>query len=158
MIEEEYKNQNYKVARACYKKLMFLLLKSEENYFDYEDIVGKLRFENFLSEYFMCLIKTCSIKELFEEYIEYLRVKEEYYFESVHKTIFSNLLEDRLKVFKNLVEKEAEGIKEEEYWMYDLIGFLLDLARFRKDRAEFDRLCDKYNGFVDEDEPFNEDD
>ena len=45
-------------------------------------------------------------------------------------------------------EKTAENIKEKDYGMYDLIYFLLDLAKFRKDKAEFDGLCKKYKGFV----------
>jgi hypothetical protein len=158
MIEEEFKKQNYQIARVCYKKLMFLLLQSEHNYFNYEDIVGKLNFDKFLTNYFICLIKQCNIEELFKEYLEYLKTKEGYYFEPVHKTIFTNLSEENLKGFVGLVEKTAENIKEKDYGMYDLIYFLLDLVKFRKDVAEFDRLCQKYKGFVDEDEPFDEKD
>ncbi len=55
MIEDEFKKQNYVVARVCYKKLMFLLLQTDYNYFDYEDIVGKLNFEKFISNCFTCL-------------------------------------------------------------------------------------------------------
>src|SRR3989344_925490 len=126
MIEEEFKKQNYQIARACYKKLMFLLLQSEYNYFNYEDIVGKLNFDKFLANYFVCLIKHGNIEELFTEYLEYLKIKEDYYFEPVHKTILTNLSEENLKIFVDIVEKEAESIKEEDYAMYDLIYFLLD--------------------------------
>ena len=156
MFEDEFKKQSYQTARACYKKLMFLLLQSEYNYLDYEDIVGKLNFEKFLENYFICLIKSCSVEELFHEFIEYLKVKEDYYFESVNKIIFTNLLEENLKDFLSLVEKEAENIKEKDYTMYDLIYFLLDYARIRKNKEEFDRLCVKYKDFVEKHEPFDE--
>ena len=135
---------------------MFLLLQSECNYFNYEDIVSKLNFEKFLANYFVCLIKPGNVEELFAEYLKYLKVKEDYYFESVHKTIFENMSESSLKIFINLVEKEAESIKEEDYARYDLIYFLLDYSKLRKNRDEFDKICKKYRGFVDEDEPFEE--
>ncbi|MBI5073180.1 hypothetical protein HZA99_05145 [Candidatus Woesearchaeota archaeon] len=154
MIEEEYKKQNYQIARACYKKMMFLLLQSEYNYFNYEDIVGKLNFEKFLANYFICLIKQCNVEELFMEYLEYLKIKEDYYFESVHETIFANLGGESLAFFVNLVEKKAETIKEEDYAMHDLIYFLIDLAKSKKDKAGIDQLCSKYPQIVDEDEPF----
>ena len=135
---------------------MFLLLQSEYNYFNYEDIVGKLSFEKFLAHYFVCLIKQNTVEELFTEYLEYLTAKEDYYIESVHRTIFENMPESSLKTFINLVEKEAGGIKEKDYAKYDLIYFLLDYSKLRKNRDEFDRICKKYRGFVDEDEPFEE--
>ena len=155
MIEEEFKKKNYQTARVCYKKLMFLLLQSEYNYFDYEDIVGKLNFEKFLANYIICLIKQCTVEELFTEYLEYLKIKEDYYFESVHKTIITSLSEDSLQIFLNIVGKEAENIKEKDYAMYDLIYYMLDFTKFIKNREEFDRLCKKYKGFVDEDETFD---
>lgn len=158
MIEEEFKNQNYAVSRACYKKLMFLLLQSEYNYLGYEDIVGKMNFNKFLANYFICVIKLGSTIDLLNGYIEYLNVKKDYYFEFVHKTIFTNLSEDNLKIFVNLVENKAKNLKKDDYELYDLIYFLLDLARFRKNKEEFNKLCERYKGFVDKDELFNEDD
>ena len=152
MVEDEFKKENYDVARICYKKLMFLLLQSEYNYFDYEDIVGKLNFEKFLANYFICLIKLCSAEELFKEYLDYLKIKEEYGFESVHRALFEHLLENNLNGFTRLVEKEAETVKEKDYAFYDLIYFLLDLAKFRKDRNTYNQLCEKYKRLVGEEQ------
>jgi len=156
MIEEEFKKQNYRTARVCYKKLMFLLLQSKYNYFDYEDIIGKLNFEKFLAHYFLCLIKQCNIKEIFKEYLEYLKIKEDYYFASVHRAIFTGLEGKNLTFFVNLAEKEAKNIKEKDYAMHDVIYFLIDLAKLKKDKAGFNQLCAKYQGIVDEDEPFED--
>ena len=158
MIEEEFNKQNYQIARVCYKKLMFLLLQSEYNYFNYEDIVGKLNFDKFLANYFVCLIKHGNIEELFTEYLEYLKINEDYDFESVHKTIIGSMPENTLKIFISLVEKEAECIKEKDYAMYDLIYFLLDYSKLRKNKDEFDRICKKYSGFIDDDIQYADDD
>lgn len=110
--------------------MLFLLLQIEYNYFDYEGIVGKLNFEKLLANYFICLIKLCPIEELFREYIDYLKIKEEYDFESVHRTLFTDLSEGNLKNFTTVVEREAENVKEKDYGLYDLIYCLLDLAEF----------------------------
>lgn len=148
MVEDEFKKQNYAVARACYKKLMFFLLQTEYNYFNYEDIVGKLNFEKFIANYFTCLIKTCAVDELFKEYLEYLRVTEDYYFESADKTILTGLLEEEKERFVSLIEKESETIKEDDYAMHNLIYFQLDLAMAKKDKNKYDAICEKYEKIV----------
>jgi len=151
MIEDEFKKQNYLAARACYKKLMFLLLQSEHNYFNYEDIVGKLNFEKFIADYFTCLIKLCSVEELFKEYIDYLKVKEGYGFES-DKTIIEGLSDSDRERFISMVEKEAENVKEGDYGLYDLMYFLLELTKKRKDRAKYYSLCEKYKKLLGEED------
>ncbi|HII14988.1 MAG TPA: hypothetical protein HA362_01635 [Nanoarchaeota archaeon] len=150
MIEDEFKKQNYLIARICYKKLMFLLLQNDYNYFDYEDIVGKLNFEKFIANYFTCILNLCSVEELFKEYIEYLKAKPEYDFESANKTILAGLSDNDRERFISMVEKEAENVKDGDYGLYSLIYFLLELARERKDRARYYALCDKYEKLLDE--------
>lgn len=134
MIEEEFKKQNYSLAAACYKKLMFLLLQNEHNYFNYEDIVGKLSFNKFIANYFTCLIKLCSVEELFKEYIEYLKAKPEYDFES-DKTIIDGLSDSDRERFISMVGEEAKNVKEGDYGLYSLIYFLLELAKKRQGRV-----------------------
>ena len=150
MIKDEFKKQNYTECQACYKKILFFLLQTEENYFDYEDIVGKLKFEEYVANYFTCMIKIFSVEELFREYMEFLKAKEDYDFVSLHKTILLNLPEEKLAEFKILAEKEAENIKEKDYAFYDVVYFLLDLAKLKKDRNQYDMLCDKYAHIVDD--------
>ena len=131
---------------------MFLLLQCDYNYFDYEDIVGKLNFEKFITNYFFCLIRLCSVEELFLEYTQYLNVKKEYDFEPAHETLISLLPKDELFKFKRLVESEAEKVKEKDYALYDLIYFLLDLAKYNKDRNQYYDICIKYKSLVGEEQ------
>jgi len=145
MIEDEFKKQSYQTARACYKKLMFLLLQSEYNYFDYEDIVGKLNFEKFLENYFICIIKSCSVEELFHEFIEYLKVKEDYYFPEAEKTILECLTTEQFAQFRILLEQKAKEIKHDDYAMQDILTFLLDIARKKEHNEEkFKELSMKF--------------
>lgn len=144
MIKEEFKNGNFDVSRECYKKLMFLLLQTEYNYFDYEDIVGRLNFEKFIANYFICLTKLCTTKELFNEYLDYLRVKEDYYFEQAEDTIINNLDNEQFAKFKKLLELEAENVKEKEYWKMDILTFLLEIAKRNRNKEEYDVLAQKF--------------
>src|SRR3989339_1690037 len=93
MLEAEFKQNNFTVARNCYKKLLSFLLQKEYEYFNYEDIMSKFNSEKIIGSYFTCLIKTCSVGELFQEYLEYLKIKEDYYFESADTVLLNELSE-----------------------------------------------------------------
>jgi hypothetical protein len=151
LIDDEFKNQNFQTARACYEKLLFLLLQSDDNYFDYEDIMSKFNSEKIVGNYFKCLIKICSVNELFVEFIEYLKIKEDYYFESAEKNILSELSPENRERFMRLVEKESEKVKENDYELHDLIFFQLYYAKQKKDRKRYFQLCEKYIKIVGED-------
>lgn len=153
MIGDEFKKQNYIIARSCYKKLIFLLIQTEHDYFNYEDMVGKLsNFEKHLGNYFACLVKTCSTEELFQEYYMYCKINEVYDFLSAHQTIITLLPEDKLNTFATLVSKATENVKEEEYGPYTLIYFLLDLAKHRNNKEEYAAICKRYENIVGDDQ------
>ena len=157
MLETEFKQNNFAVARICYKKLLSFLLQKEYEYFNYEDIMSKFNSDKMVGIYFTCLIKTCSVEELFKEYLEYLKIKEDYYFESADKALFNELSKNDLDKFNLLVKEQAEKVKEKDYEMYDLIYFLLDLAKSNKNKEEYYQLCEKYEKIVGEEqkEEFN---
>jgi len=145
MIKEEFKKGNYNIARICYKKLTSLLLQSEENYFDYEDIVGRLNFKEYIANYFTCLVKLCTIEELFNEYLEYLIVKEDYYFEEAERTIVEGLNDEQFAQFKSLLEQKAGEIKHDNYAMHDILNFLMDIAKKKEHNEEkFRELAMKF--------------
>lgn len=144
MIEEEFKKQNYAVCRICYKKLLFFILQRDYDYFNYEDIMSKFNSEKIVGNYFTCLTKTCFGEELFKEYLGYLEVKEDYYFESAEQIILTQLAKKDRNKFIEMVTKEAETVTEKDYAKHDLIYFILNLAKSRKDKAAYYRLCDKY--------------
>jgi hypothetical protein len=148
MLEEGFKKQNFQAARTCYKKLLFFLLQRDYDYFNYEDIMSKFNSEKIVGFYFTCLVKTCNINELFNEYIEYLRIKEDYYFESAEKIMLDELSPENKLKFTELVHKKSEKVKEKDYAMHDLIYFQLDLAKEEKDMKKYNKLCEKYMKIV----------
>lgn len=152
MIQEEFDKQNYAVCRVCYKKFIIFLLQRDYDYFNYEDIMSKFNAEKIIGNYFTCLIKLCLVDELFKEYIEYLKMKEDYYFESSDKAILTQLSEKDLNKFIGLVESYAEKVKEKDYVLHDLVCFLLDLAKSRKDKTTYYTLCENYEKIVGEEQ------
>lgn len=135
MIEDEFKKQNFNIAKNCYQKLMFPLLGEEGYGYFNMDIVGALNFEKFIGNYFICLIKLHTTEELFNEYIEYLKAKEDYYFETAETTIMEELSEEELAKFKKLLFLKVDTIKEDDYAMHDVLTFLLDITK-KKERDE----------------------
>jgi len=151
MIEEEFKKQNYQVARECYKKLLLFLLQRDYDYFNYEDIMSKFNAEKIVGNYFTCLIRLCTVQQLYTEFLEYLKVKEDYFFETVENTIL-NLPDDKLNTFLSLVRKDAEKVTESDYALHDLIYFLLAYAKRAKNKKEYFALCERYAQIIGEEQ------
>lgn len=147
IIQDEFDKGNFSLCKACYMKLLYLLFEEgyKNSYFGYEDIVGRsnLDFEKIIRQYFICLIKLHSVDDLFHEFIEYLKKKQDYYFEAAEKTIVNELSEKDFAKFKELLLLEAETIGKEEYERHDVLTFLLDLAK-KKDEKEFLELVEKF--------------
>ena len=151
MIEDEFKKQNYQTAKECYKKLLFFLLQRDYDYFNYEDIMSKFNAEKIVGNYFVCLIKLCKVRELYAEFLEYLKVKEDYFFESAEKAIL-DLPEADLNAFLSLAKNYAEKVAEKDYPLHDLVYFLLAYAKKKKYKKEYTALCEKYAGIVGEEQ------
>ena len=154
MIQEEFDKQNYAVCRVCYKKLLFMLIQRNYNYFDYEDIIGrsKLDFEKIVTNYFACIIKLGSVEEVFNEYVEYLKVKGEPDYDYADQAIIKLLSDSDLAEFAGMVEKGAVGVKEKDYAFHDFIYFLLALAKHKKDKNAYYRLCERFGKIVGEEQ------
>ena len=150
-IQKEFDQENYALARTVYKKLIFMLCDTSKfDYFNYTDIIdiGRLNFEKITGNYFTCLIKLCTVKELFEEYCEYVKAKEEYYFEAADKTIVDQLDKKSFRTFERMVYKKAKTLTKKDYYEMDLIYFLLYLARRGKDREKWNELCDEFGDCI----------
>ena len=150
MIEEEFKKENFEISAECYKKILFLLLQTDYNYFDYEDIVGKLNCDKYIINYFTCLIKSYTVAKLFNEYLDYLKAKEGYYFETAETTIINSLDGKQFAEFKRLLEQETENVKENEYWKIDILVFLLDIAKRKRNKEEYEILAQKFTPILQE--------
>ncbi|OYT32600.1 hypothetical protein DRJ22_03545 [Candidatus Woesearchaeota archaeon] len=149
LIQQEFNKENFGLCKACYKKLLFLLFEEgyKNNYFGYEDIIGrsKLDFDKIIRQYFICLIKLHSVDELFNEFIEYLKKKQDYYFESAEKTIIEELGDEEFAKFKELLLSKAEKIEKKDYELHDILNFLIDIAKKKeKDEKKFLEFVERF--------------
>ena len=154
-IQKEFDQENYALARTAYKKLIFLLCDTSEfDYFNYPDIIdrSRLNFEKIVGNYFTCLIKLCSVRELFDEYVEYVKAKGEYEFEAADRTIVDQLDKKNLKTFERMAYKKAKTLTKKDYYESDLIYFLFYLAKKRNDRKKYNDLCDEFSQCIDDPE------
>jgi len=149
LIQLEFDKGNFELCKACYKMLLTLLFEEghEHSYFGYEDIVGrsKLDFEKIIRNYFLCLITLHPVNELFNEYVEYLKAKQDYYFESAETTIIEKLSDTDFAKFKELLLVEADKVKKDNYAMHDILTFLLDIAKNKEcNEQKFMELAEKF--------------
>jgi superfamily I DNA/RNA helicase len=147
LTQNEFDKGDFPLCKECYKKLLYLLFEEgyENSYFGYEDIVGRsnLDFEKIIRQYFICLIRVHSVDEVFHEFIEYLKKKQDYYFEAAEKTITTDLRENDFTRFGELLLLEAGKIGKEDYELHDVLSFLLNIAK-KKDEKEFLELAQKF--------------
>jgi len=150
MIEEELLKKNYAECRICYKKLLYLIIPREYDYFNYTDILSKFNAEKVIVNYFDCLIKICNVEELFSEWDAFLKLDEDLYFDSINKAIFSGLSSNDLDKFKSMAKNVLRSLsKDDDYEAYIYVFFLLDYAKYKKDKKEYFRLCDEYDESID---------
>ena len=150
LIQLEFDKGNFELCKSCYKKILFLLFEEghEHSYFGYEDIVGrsKLDFDKIIQNYFLCLIKLHPVNDLFNEYVEYLKAKQDYYFESAEMAIMEKLSDKDFANFKELLLVEAGKVKKDNYAMHDILTFLLDIAKKKESNEQkFMELAEKFS-------------
>jgi len=148
MIEQELKKGDYSEAILAYEKLFTFLFQREYDYFNYEDIIGKFNTEKLIGNYFFALIK--NKEDIFQKYLDYLKLTDEYYFESAHRTIIINLSESELVKFFDKIEERLKLVKSEEYCYYELADILVDYYK-NKDKDKHLELKEKYKEFLDND-------
>ena len=129
--------------------MLFLFEASgENNYFDYEDLLGRteVTFDKIVGNYFSLLIKTLPIDNFFSEYLIFIRAIEGYGFESINKTILSEYDEEAfIKLEALLIDKVRADFKKDEYWKYDLIYLLLGIYKRLKSKEKYIDTCKSFN-------------
>lgn len=158
ILDEKFENNEFEECKKCYRKLIpFLFYASGgqgENLFDYEDLLAKIttQFDNFVKNYFICLIKTCNIEDLAEAVSEYAMVLDIYGFDSDKKILLKYLDNEKLEMLEHLILKKTEGVTKKDQAKKDIIYFILSLVRERKDKERYILLCNKFKDFFDDKE------
>lgn len=147
MIEQEVKKANYAEVIQAYENLFAFLFQRDYDYFNYEDIIGKFTMEKYIENYFYALIQ--NKEDVLKKYLEYLKLTDEYYFESAFQTIKVNLSEQELQEFIAKVEERLKTVKTEEYCYYELADILVNYYK-HKDKAKYAELAEQYKAFLDD--------
>ena len=154
ILNEKYKNNEFEECKNCYHKLIpFLLISSsaEGDLFDYNDMLAMLSkdFDDYIKDYFICLVKTCSIDELADKILEYASSLDVYGFDSDKEILLNNLSKEQLNQLEEKILAKTIGMTEKDRKKHDVIYFLMDIARTQNDKIKYMSLCDRFKGVLD---------
>lgn len=159
IIKQKLKDQEFDECKICYEKLILFCIDASganecDNLFDYEDLLAKIakEFDDHIRDYFICLIKTCSIEELAERISRYAQNLDIYGFDSDKDVLLANLTKDQLEELEEKMLSKAAGMTKEDEDKQDIIYFLMSLARASEDKEKYIRLCNRFKDILDNEE------
>ncbi len=160
ILNEKFKNNELEECKNCYHKLIpFLLTASsgENDLFDYDDLLAKItkEFDDYIKNYFVCLVKTCEINELADKISEYASHLDIYGFDSDKEILLQNLDKQSLEKLMNLMLIKTEGMTKKDRDKQDIVYFLMSIAEVLEDKERYLQLCDKFAGILTEKEIIN---
>jgi len=154
IINEKFKQDELKECKECYRKLIpFLFYASGgqgENLFDYEDLLAKISsdFEQYIKNYFTCLMKTCDIEELADAVSEYAIALDIYGFDSDKEILLGSLNKEQLNQLEERMLIKTEGMTKKNQDKHDILYFLLNLVQERGDKERYIQLCNRFKGVL----------
>ncbi|MBI2629854.1 hypothetical protein HYW76_02020 [Candidatus Pacearchaeota archaeon] len=153
ILDEKFKNNELEECKRCYHKLMsFLLIASngETDLFDYNDLLAKLSkdFDDYIKNYFICLVKTCNIDELADKISEYAPSLDVYGFDSDKEVLFENLTKEKLNEVEQKMLSKTTGMTEKDKDKHEIIYFLMSISEAQEDKEKYLKLCERFRGVL----------
>ena len=158
ILNEKFKNNEIEECKNCYHKLIPFLLSAssaEGDLFDYNDMLAMLSkdFDDYVRNYYICLVKTCNIDELADKVSEYASSLDVYGFDSDSDSdkeiLLNNLSKEQLNQLEEKMLGKIQGMTKKDSGKHDVIYFLMDLAQTRRDKSRYMSLCEKFKVVVD---------
>ena len=155
ILEEKFKNKEYQECKICYEKLILFLFDAsrgdDKADFGYEDLVSRIpgEFDDYIKNYFLCLVKTCDIEELTERVSFYVSKLKDYGFESDIEVLIENLDEIQLNNLEKRMLIKTEGMTKKDDFKKDILFFLLSIVGERKQKEKYLELCNRFKGILD---------
>src|SRR3989338_8068819 len=150
ILEEKFKNKEYEECKICYEKLIIFLFDAsrgdDKSDFGYEDLISKIsdEFDNYISNYFICLVKNCETEELAEKVSLYASKLKDYGFDSDVKILVENLDKLQLDNLETRMLIKTEGITKKDDAKKDILFFLLSIVKERKQKEKYLELCNRF--------------
>ena len=154
ILNEKFKNNEIEECKNCYHKLILFLLISlsaEGDLFDYNDLLAMLSkdFDDYVRDYFICLVKTSSIDELVDKVSEYASKLDVYGFDSDKEILLNSLSKEQLNQLEEKMLAKTTGMTKEDSEKHDVIYFLMEIAQIQNDKEKYLGLCEKFKGVLD---------
>jgi len=153
ILNEKFKNNEFMECNDCYHKLIpFLLVSSsaEGDLFDYNDMLAMLSrdFDDYVNNYFICLVKTCKMDELADKVSEYASNLNDYGFDSDKEILLNNLNKEQLNQLEEKMLAKTMDMKKKDMAKHEIIYFLMDLAQTQNNKSKYLILCEKFKGVL----------
>src|SRR3989338_11231324 len=128
ILNEKFKNNELEECKNCYDKLIPFLLSAssaEGDLFDYNDMLAMFSkdFDDYVRNYFICLVKTCSIDELADKISEYASTLDIYRFDSDKETLLNNLNKEQLNYLEEKMLVKTHGMTKKDEKRHGIIYF-----------------------------------
>jgi len=157
ILKEKFKNNELEECKRCYHKLIPFLLKAstgDTDLFDYEDLLAKIteEFDDYVKNYFVCLVKTCDIDELAERVSKYASHLDTYGFDSDTEILLNNLSKEQLNQLEEKMLIKTEGMTKKDEDEQEIIYFLMSIAEAQEDKEKYLKLCERFRGILSNEE------
>lgn len=158
ILQEKFDNEEYSECKICYEKLILFLFDAsfgnDDADFGYEDLLAKItkEFDDYIKNYFICLIKTCNIEELAEKVSRYASHLEGYGFDSDKEILLNNLSKEQLNEFEEKVLVKTQGMTKKDQGKQYIILFLMTIAEIKDDKEKYLSLCERFRGILPDEE------
>jgi len=155
ILKEKFKNNELEECKKCYGKLILFCINASganncDDLFDYEDLLAKISddFDSYVRNYFICLVKTCSLDELADKISEYAKTLDIYGFDSDKEILLENLSKEQLSVLEEKMLAKTQGMTKKDEDKHEIIYFLMSIAEAQEDKGKYLKLCEKFRGVL----------
>lgn len=159
MLKEKFDKNEFDECKVCYEKLILFCIDASganncNNLFNYEDLLAKItkEFDDYVKNYFVCLVKTCSIDELSEKVSKYASHLDIYGFDSDKEVLLNSLSKEQLNQLEEKMLEETIGMDKKNHDKQDIVYFLMNMAEVQEDKEKYLRLCERFRGILTEKE------
>jgi len=150
ILQEKFIKEEYEESKVCYEKLIIFCFDASagNDLFDYNDLLAKINkeFDDYIKNYFICLIKTCDADELADRVSRYASHLDVYGFDSDKKILLENLNKLQLNNLEARMLIKTEGMTKKDQDKQDIIHFLMSIAEIQENKEKYLELCERFRG------------
>lgn len=155
ILQDKFKNNEFEECKVCYEKLILFCIDASgandcDNLFSYEDLLAKItsEFDDYIKNYFICLIKTCAMDELAERISRYASHLDIYGFDSDKEILLNNLSKEQLNQLEEKMLVKTIGMIKKDQDKQDIVYFLMSIAEVQEDKEKYLNLCERFSGIL----------